>query len=82
VKNVDGLFTENPMLNPRADLIEDITVGELLSMDMEDLVMERKLLYLLRDANNLKELRIVNGHKRGNVAKALRGEKVGTIIRV
>jgi molybdenum storage protein len=82
VKNVDGLFTENPMVNPGAELIEDITVGELLAMDMEDLVMERKLLYLLRDANSLKELRIVNGHKRGNVAKALRGEKVGTIIRV
>lgn len=81
VKNVDGLFTDNPMVNPDAELIEDIGVNELLAMDMEDLVMERKLLYLLRDASNLKELRIVNGHKRGNVAKALRGEKVGTIIR-
>jgi molybdenum storage protein len=46
------------------------------------MVMESKLLYLLKDANSLKELRIVNGHKRGNVEKALRGEKVGTIIRV
>jgi molybdenum storage protein len=82
VKNVDGLYTENPAVNPDAELIEDITVDELIAMDMEDMVMESKLLYLLKDANSLKELRIVNGHKRGNVEKALRGEKVGTIIRV
>lgn len=82
VKNVDGLYTDNPMVNPDAELIEDITVDALIAMDLEDLVMERKLLYLLKDANSLKELRIVNGHKRGNVEKALRGEKVGTIIRV
>jgi len=81
VKNVDGLYTENPFVNPQAELIEDITAEELLIMDMEDLVMERKLLYLLRDAANLKEVRIVNGHQRGNIAKVLQGEAVGTIIR-
>jgi molybdenum storage protein len=81
VKNVDGLFTENPTVNPDAELIEDITVDELLAMEMEDMVLESKLLYLLRDANSLKEVRIVNGHKPGNVTRALRGEKVGTVIR-
>jgi molybdenum storage protein len=81
VKNVDGLYTENPFANPEAKLIEDITADELLAMDMEDMVMERKLLYLLKDAHNLKEVRIVNGHKRGNIIKAMRGEAVGTIIR-
>ena len=45
------------------------------------MVMERKLLYLLRDAANIREIRIVNGHKRGNIEKAINGEKVGTIIR-
>lgn len=81
VKNVDGLFTENPMVNPDAELIEEITADELIAMDMDDMVMEGKVLHLLKNANNLKEVRIVNGHKRGNVEKALRGEKVGTIIR-
>ncbi len=81
VKNVDGLFTENPMVNPDAELIEEITVAELLAMDMEDMVFEQKLLYLLRDAANVKELRVVNGHKRGNIERAIRGEKVGTLIR-
>lgn len=81
VKNVDGLYTEDPFVNPDASLIPGITADELLGMDMEDMVLERKLLYLLKDAANLKEVRIVNGHKRGNIAKALRGETVGTLIR-
>jgi molybdenum storage protein len=81
-KNVDGLFTEDPRINPAAELIEEITVGELIRMDMEDLVLERKILYLLRDMANVKEIRIVNGHQRGTVEKAIRGENVGTVIRV
>jgi len=82
VKNVDGLFTEDPRLNPKAELIEEITVEELINMDMEDMVLERKMLYLLRDTVNVKEIRIVNGHKRGTIEKAIKGEKVGTVIKV
>lgn len=82
VKNVDGLYTEDPRVNPKAEMIEEITVEELIKLDMEDMVLERKMLYLLRDTTNVKEIRIVNGHQRGNIGKALRGEKAGTIIRV
>jgi molybdenum storage protein len=81
VKNVDGLHTEDPRINPDAELIEDITADDLIRLDMEDMVMERKILYLLKDAANVREIRIVNGHKRGNIEKAINGEKVGTIIR-
>ena len=81
VKNVDGLFTEDPRINPQAELIEEISVGELIGMDMEDMVLERKMLYLLRDMVNVREIRVVNGHKRGTVEKAIMGEKVGTLIR-
>jgi molybdenum storage protein len=81
VKNVDGLFTEDPRVNPNAELIKEITVDELIAMDMEDMVMERKILYILRDADNVKEVRIINGHKRGMLERALEGENVGTIIR-
>jgi molybdenum storage protein len=82
VKNVDGLFTEDPRLNPNAELIEEITAKELIKMDMEDMVLERKMLHLLHDTVNVKEIRIVNGHKRGTIEQAIRGEKVGTVIRV
>ena len=81
VKNVDGLFTEDPRLNPKAELIEEITVEELIKLDMEDMVLERKMLYLLRDTVNVKEIWIVNGHKRGTIEQAIRREKVGTVIR-
>jgi molybdenum storage protein len=81
VKNVDGLFTEDPRVNPDAELIKDITVDELLKLDMEDMVMERKVLYLLKDTANIKEVKIINGHTRGTLEKSLNGENVGTIIR-
>ncbi len=80
VKNVDGLYTEDPRVNPKATLIKDITVEELIRMDMEDMVMERKILYILRDADNVKEVQIINGHKPGMLERALGGENVGTII--
>jgi molybdenum storage protein len=82
VKNVDGLYTADPRTDPHAELIEDITVDELIRMDLEDMVLERKLLYLLQDAHNVKEVRIVNGHKRGNIERGILGEKVGTRIRI
>jgi len=50
-------------------------------MYMEDMVMERKMLYLLRDSANVTEVRVVNGHVRGNLEKAINGEKIGTVIR-
>ncbi len=81
VKNVDGLFAEDPRVNPEARLIEEISAQELIDLDMEDMVMERKILYLLQDAVHVREIRIVNGHVRGNIEKALNGEKVGTLIR-
>jgi molybdenum storage protein len=82
MKNVDGLYTEDPRVNPKAKLIKDITVDELIQMDMEDMVLERKVLYLLRDAVNVKEVMIINGHKRGTLERAINGENVGSVIRV
>jgi molybdenum storage protein len=81
VKNVDGLFTEDPRVNPEATLIEEISNDELIRRDMEDLVMEPKMLEILRDAKNVREIKIVNGHKPGCVTKAILGEKVGSVVR-
>lgn len=81
VKNVDGLYTEDPRVNPKATLIEEIGTDELMRRDMEDLVIERKVLDILRDAKNVREVKIVNGHKPGCLTKAIRGEKVGTVVR-
>jgi molybdenum storage protein len=80
-KDVDGLYTEDPRKNKKASLIKEITATELLNADMEDIVVERKLVELLQVATNVKEVYIVNGHKPGNIEKAINGENAGTIIR-
>ncbi|MDN7025593.1 uridylate kinase [Methanoculleus sp. FWC-SCC1] len=82
VKNVDGLYTANPFENPDAELIREISARELLDLQMEDLVLEDKVVELLIHARNVHEVRIVNGHKPGMLAAALRGENVGTVVRV
>lgn len=81
VKDVDGLYTENPKANKKAKLLKDITAGEVLEMSMEDMVVERKVVELLRYSVNMKEVYIVNGLRPGNIARALRGKNPGTIIR-
>ncbi len=80
-KNVDGLYSEDPRKNPDADLIRDITAAELIKLDLEDLVIERMVIDLLQNAVNIREVRIINCHKRGTIEKAINGKNVGTIIR-
>jgi molybdenum storage protein len=81
LKDVDGLYTEDPKKSPQATLIEEIGNDELIGRDLEDLVLERKALEILRETKTIRELRIVNGHKPGCLTRALRGERVGTVIR-
>jgi molybdenum storage protein len=82
VKNVDGLYSANPATTPGAEFIAEISATELIDRDLEDLVLERKLLYLLRDARHVREIRIVNGHRRGTIEKAILGEPEGTRIHI
>lgn len=79
-KNVDGLYTRHPKY-PDAELIPDITATELIEMNLEDLVLERKLVELMLECRNLTQVQIVNGHKPGMITRAVKGENVGTIIR-
>ncbi len=79
-KNVDGLYDKHPFTNPDATLIKEITASELIEMDMEDLVLERKLVDLMLESRNLPCVQIVNGHKPGMITRAVSGENVGTII--
>lgn len=79
-KNVDGLYDKHPGKYPDAELIPEITASELIGMDMEDLVLERKLLELMLESRNIPCVQIVNGHKPGMITRAVIGENVGTII--
>jgi len=81
VKDVDGLYTVNPKINKKAKLLRDITAKEVLAMGMEDMVIERKVVELLQYAVNMKEVYVVNGMRPENIARVLRGENPGTVIR-
>ena len=80
-KNVDGLCTADPKTDPDATVIPEITADELIAMDLEDLVLERMALELLREAVHVREIRIVNCTVPGNVTAAVKGKKVGSIIK-
>lgn len=80
VKDVDGLYTDNPKVDPEAEFIPKIGAKELMDKDQDDLVVERVVLELLTRSQNMKQLQIINGTKEGNITRALKGEHVGTII--
>ncbi len=80
IKDEDGLYTADPKKNPRAEFIDKISVKELKKMDLEDLVLERKVLDLMECAQHVRRIQIINGLKPGNLTRALAGEPAGTII--
>lgn len=80
VKDELGLYTADPKKDSAARFIPEIEVHELLDMDLEDLAVERSMLEILRDARSLREVLIVNGLERGNIIRALAGDRVGTRI--
>jgi len=80
IKDVDGLYANNPKVEPDAEFIPKIGAKELLDRDQDDLVVERVVLELLTRSQNMKQIQIINGLKEGNITRALNGEHVGTII--
>jgi molybdenum storage protein len=81
VKDERGLFTDDPKKDPDAEFIPEITVSELIERGLDDLILERPCLEILRNSQVLDSVRIVNGLERGNLTRALAGEPVGTVIR-
>jgi molybdenum storage protein len=80
IKDEQGLYTADPKKDQAAEFIPDIEVNELLTLDLNDLAVERSMLEILRDARSLREVFIVNGLVRGEVTRAVSGEHVGTRI--
>ena len=82
IKDEKGLYTADPKKDPTAKFIEEIEVNELLTMDLEDLAVERSMLESLKTARSVREVFIVNGLKPGNISQALAGKNIGTRIYV
>jgi molybdenum storage protein len=80
VKDEEGLYTADPKKDRNAKFIPKITAEELDEMDLGDIVIERTVLQLMKNAKNRRSVQIINGLKKGNLTRALNGEPVGTII--
>lgn len=80
VKDEDGLYTADPKKDRHAKFIPRVTVAELEAMDLQDVVVERAVLDLMKNAQNRRSVRVVNGLVPGNLTRALEGEDVGTLI--
>src|SRR5574340_235312 len=80
IKDEDGLFSADPKKDPNARLFNHARAKTLLENDQDDFIVERVVLEYMERATHVREVRIVNGLKRGQVAGALRGEAMGTLI--
>jgi molybdenum storage protein len=81
VKDVDGLYDDDPKTNPGARFIADITVAELKERNLPTLPFDRVLLELLACGRLLKRFQIINGLKPHLLEAALNGQTVGSLIR-
>lgn len=80
VKDEDGLYTSDPKKDVNATFIPKITLSELDEMDLDDVVVERSVLEMMKNAQSCRSIQIINGLKPGNITRALAGEHVGTVI--
>lgn len=80
VRDVDGIFTEDPSLNPKAKLIRETSASELSRSGPKTSSIDREVIELLATARTSTRVSVVNGTKPGMLTKALRGHAPGTQI--
>jgi uridylate kinase len=74
----EGVYDSDPRTNPNAKLYNEITFAEILEKNLQ--VMDSTAASLCKD--NKKPLIVFNMNKRGNIVKAVEGEKIGTLVKV
>jgi molybdenum storage protein len=80
VKDQDGLYTDDPAINPDAEFIPKIGAAELLARDLPNLIIDRTVVESLLHGRFVRKVQIINGLKPELLGRALAGEHVGTII--
>lgn len=80
VKDEDGMYDRDPKKHSDARLLRRLTLDEVLADPPQDSMVDRALFEAWRAARHVREVRIVNGLKRGELTRALAGEDVGTLI--
>ena len=75
-QGVDGVYDDDPRKNPNAKRYTDLTYDEYLAKDLK--VADATAMSLARD-NHLSML-VFNLDERGNIARAVAGEPIGTFV--
>ncbi len=72
----EGVYDSDPRKNPEAKLYTELTFGDILAQELQ--VMDSTAASLCKD-NDL-ELIVFNMNTRGNITRAIKGEKIGTHV--
>lgn len=74
----EGVYDSDPRKNPQAKMYQELTFAEILNKNLA--VMDSTAASLCKD-NNL-NLIVFNMNNKGNIARAVKGEKIGTLVKV
>ena len=75
---VNGIYSEDPELNPNAKMYNNLTFSEVFNKDLK--VMDMTAFTLCKE-NNVPII-VFNMNKPGNLKKVVTGENVGTLVEV
>ena len=76
-KTIDGVYSADPKVDPNAVKYDEITYLDILNKDLK--VMDSTATSLCKD-NNI-PLIVFAMNEKGNMVKAVKGEKVGTLVK-
>ena len=76
-KTVDGVYDDDPAINPNAKKFEEISYMEVLERDLK--VMDSTATAMCRD--NKMPLLVFAIEDPENIVRAVKGEKIGTIVK-
>lgn len=74
----EGVYDSDPRKNPSAKLFNELTFSEILAKNLA--VMDSTAASLCKD--NHINLIVFNMNTKGNIIKAVKGEKIGTLVKV
>ena len=73
---VDGVYNDDPVTNPDAKLLTDVTYLEVIAQGLN--VMDSTAITMCMD--NKLPIRVFNLTTPGNIPRAVRGEPIGTLV--
>lgn len=74
---VDGVYASDPVKNPNAERFENLTYQEVIEKNLK--VMDLTAISLCRE--NAMPLLVFNMLEKGNLLKAINGDRIGTMIK-